>query len=53
MFVSKIKLRMEMGNMSKSQQPDQRVDNSCRTPMGLQHREKITHSEGGPQLAPK
>ena len=38
-----------MRNMSKRQQQNQRAGNSRRPPMGLQHREKITHS--GPQLA--
>ena len=36
-----IKLRMEMGNVSKRQQPDQRAENSRRPPMGLQYSEKI------------
>ena len=32
-----IKLRMEMGNVSKRQQPDQRAENSRMPPMSLQH----------------
>ena len=39
------KLRMEMGNMSKRRQPDQREDNYRRLPMGLQRSGKITHPE--------
>ena len=31
-----IKLRMEMGNVSKRQQPEHRADNSRRSPTGLQ-----------------
>ena len=31
-----IKLRMEMGNVSKRQQPDHRIDNVRRSPIGLQ-----------------
>ena len=31
----KIKLRIEMGNVSKRQQPDNRTDNSRRSPTGL------------------
>ena len=30
-----IKLRMEMGNVPKRQQPDHRADNSRRSPTGL------------------
>ena len=41
----RIKLRMEMGNVSKRQQPDQRADNSWRPPMGLQCSEKFPHPE--------
>ena len=36
---------MEMGNVSKSQQPDHRANNSRRAPMGLQYSEKLPHSE--------
>ena len=38
-----VKLRMEMGNVSKRQQPDHRADNSRRPPMGLQRSEKPPH----------
>ena len=34
---------MELGTMSKRQQPDQRAENSRSSPMGLQHSEKIPH----------
>ena len=30
-----IKLRMELGNVSKRQQPDHKADNSRRPPMGM------------------
>ena len=40
-----IELRMEIENVSKRQQPDQRVEKCRRPPMGLQHSEKIPHSE--------
>ena len=40
-----IKLRMEMGNVSKRQQPDYRTDNSRRSPTGLQCSEKFPHPE--------
>ena len=40
-----IKLRKEMGNVSKRQQPDHRADNSRRPSMGLQCSEKLTHPE--------
>ena len=40
-----IKLRNEFGNVSKRQQPDHRVDNSRRPPMGLQCSEKHPHPE--------
>ena len=39
------KLRIEMGDVSKRQQPDQRAENSQRPPMGLQYSEKIQHQE--------
>ena len=39
------KLRMEMGNVSKRQQPDLRADNSHRPPMGLQCSEKLPHPQ--------
>ena len=35
-----MQLRMEMGNVPKRQQPDHRVDNSRRSPTGLQCNEK-------------
>ena len=38
-----MKLRMEMGNVSKRQQPDHRADNSRRSPTGLQCNEKFSH----------
>ena len=38
---------MEMGNVSKQQQPNHRAINSRRPPMGLQCTEKL------PQLAPE
>ena len=42
-----IKLRMEIGNISKRQHADKRTDNSRRPPMGLQLIEKIPHPEVG------
>ena len=39
----KIKLRKEMGNVSKGQQPDHIADNSRSPPMGLQCSEKLPH----------
>ena len=36
-------MRMEMGNMSKKQQPIQRADNSRKPPKGLQRSEKFPH----------
>ena len=39
------KLRKEIGNVSKRQQPDHRADNSRRPPMGLLCSEKIPHPE--------
>ena len=44
---------MEMGNVSKRQQPDQKAENSGRPPMGLQQREKNPAPGGVLQLAPK
>ena len=38
-----IKLRREIGNVSKQQQPDHRADNSQRPSMGLQCSEKLSH----------
>ena len=38
-----IRLRKEMGNVSKRQQPDNRADNSRRPPMDLQCSEKLQH----------
>ena len=35
---------MEMGKMSKRQQPDQRADNNRRPPIGVQRRDKIPNS---------
>ena len=40
-----IKLRMEMGNVSKRQQPDQIKNNSRGSPTGLQCSEKFPHPE--------
>ena len=40
-----LKLRMEMGNVSKRQPPGQRAENSRRQPMGLKNSEKIQHPE--------
>ena len=40
-----LKLRKEMGNVSKRQQSDHRADNSRRPPMGLQCSEKLPHPE--------
>ena len=40
-----IKLRMEMGNVPKRQQPDHRKNNSRKSPTGLQCSEKFTHPE--------
>ena len=42
-FYIKIKMKIEMGNVSKRQQPDQRADNSRRQPMVLQYSEKLPH----------
>ena len=42
-ILHKIKLRKEMGNVSKRQQPYQRADSSRRPPMGLQCSEKLPH----------
>lgn len=38
---------MEMGEISKGQSPDQRVDNIRRSPMGLKRSNKIPHMEMG------
>ena len=38
-------MEMEMGNVSKRQQPDHRADNSRRPPMGLQCSEKLPHPD--------
>ena len=35
LHLSNINLRMETGNVSKRQQPDQRIKNSLKPPMGL------------------
>ena len=35
-YISYIKWKMEMGNVSKRQQPDHRTDNSRRSQIGLQ-----------------
>ena len=43
--IIKLKLRMEMGNVSKRQQPDHRADNSRRPPIGLQCSEKLSNLE--------
>ena len=40
-----IKLRMEMENVSKRQQPDHRADNRGKPPMGLQCSGKLPHPE--------
>ena len=48
-----IKLRMDMGNVSKRQQPDHRADNSQRQPMRLQCIEETPAPGGVLQLAPK
>ena len=40
-----LKLRMEMGNVSKRQQPDQIKNNSRGSPTGLQCSEKFPHPE--------
>ena len=40
-----MKLRMEIGNVSKRQQPDHRKNNSRRSLTGLQCREKFPHPE--------
>ncbi|OPL32615.1 hypothetical protein AM593_06731, partial [Mytilus galloprovincialis] len=45
----KVKQRMEMGNMSKRQQPDHRVDNSRRPPVGLQCSENSRTQDMGDQ----
>ena len=36
---------MEMGNVSKRQQPDHKADNNRRSPTGLQCSEKFPHPE--------
>ena len=40
-----IKLRKEMGNVPKRQQPDHRADKSRRSPTSLQCNEKFPHPE--------
>ena len=40
-----LKLRMEMGNVSKRQKHDRRIDNSRRSPTGLRCSEKFLHPE--------
>ena len=40
-----IELKIEIGNVSKRQQPDYREDNSRRSPIGLQCSEKFPHPE--------
>ena len=44
---------MEMGNVSKRQQPDHRTGNSRRSPTGLPMQQEIPAPEGVLQLAPK
>ena len=44
-FLVTIEMRMEIGNVSKRQQPNQRVENSSRPPISLQHSEKIPHPQ--------
>ena len=44
-YIILIKLRMEMGNVSKRQQPDHRKNNNRRSPTGLQCNEKFPHPE--------
>ena len=44
-FLSYIKLRMEMGNVSKRKQTDHREDNNRGTPMSIQCSEKLPHPE--------
>ena len=39
-----VKLRLEIGYVSKRQQPDQKAENRPRPPKGLQHSEKIPHT---------
>ena len=41
--IRQVKLRKEMGNVSKRQQPDHRADNSRRPPMGIQCSEKLQY----------
>ena len=38
-------MKMEMGNVSKRQQPDHRKNNSRRSPTGLKCNEKFPHPE--------
>ena len=41
---------MEMGNVSKRQQPDQIKNNSRRSPTGLQCSEKFPHPEASSRI---
>ena len=41
-----LKLIIEMGNVSKRQQPDQRADNNQRPPFGLHCNEKLPYPGG-------
>ena len=43
--INNIKLKMEIKNVYKGQQPDQRAENNRRPSMGLQYSEKIPHPE--------
>ena len=45
MIYNEIKLRMEIGNVSKRQQPDHRKDNSRSSPTGFQFSEIFPHPE--------
>ena len=47
-----IKLRMEMGNVSKRQQPDHSADNSRRPPMAFSMQRQTPAPGGVLQLAP-
>ena len=46
------KIENGMGNMSKRQQPDQRVENSRRSAMGLQNSENMLQPEASSSAGP-
>ena len=46
-LVKGLKFRIEMGNVSKRQQPNQRSENNRRPPMNLQQDGKTRYPEAG------